>query len=98
MLAFKYLGYDEDTLNQLDAILMPRVNAGYSRNDDPATAPVQVDPVRGFDPLQVTEPANEATFGGGSDPISQLVNGACQCSTAHAAATPADGCHELVRT
>ena len=55
VLAFKYLGYDEDTLNQLDAILLPRVNAGYSRNDDPATAPVQVDPVRGFDPLQVTE-------------------------------------------
>ena len=65
---FKYLGYDEDTLNQLDAILMPTVNAGYSRNDDPATAPVQVDPVRGFDPLQVTEPANEATFGGGAGP------------------------------
>jgi len=76
VLAFKYLGYKEDTLNQLDAMLMPRVNAGYSRNDDPATAPVQVDPVHGFDPLQVTEPANEATFGGGGDPISQLVNGA----------------------
>ena len=52
VLPFKYLGYTEDTLNQLDAILMPRVNAGYSRNDDPATAPVQVDPVHGFDPRQ----------------------------------------------
>ena len=61
------------------AILLPRVNAGYSRNDDPATAPVQVDPVHGFDPIAVTAPANEATFGGGSgggDPISQLINGA----------------------
>jgi diacyltrehalose acyltransferase len=76
VLAFKYLGYKEDTLNQLDAILMPRVNAGYSRNDDPATAPVQVDPVRGFDPAEVTAPANDATFGGGGDPISTLVNGA----------------------
>ncbi|CAN5715835.1 PE-PPE domain-containing protein [soil metagenome] len=76
VLAFKYLGVPEDTLNQLDAILLPRVNAGYSRNDDPATAPVQVDPVRGFDPLAVTEPANQATFGGGGDPISQLVNAA----------------------
>ena len=75
VLPFKYLGYDEGTLNQLDAILMPRVNAGYSRNDDPATAPVQVDPVRGFDPLEVTAPANDATFGGGGDPISTLVNG-----------------------
>jgi len=76
VLPFKYLGYSEDTLNQLDAILLPRVNAGYSRNDDPATAPVQVDPVHGFDPLEVTAPANEATFGEGGDPISQLVNGA----------------------
>ena len=32
------------------------------------TAPVQVDPVRGFDPLQVTDRANEATFGGGAGP------------------------------
>jgi hypothetical protein len=79
VLGFKYLGVQEDTLNKLDAVLMPRVNAGYSRNDDPATAPVQVDPVRGFDPLAVTAPANAATFGGGEgggDPISQLINGA----------------------
>lgn len=79
VLGFKYLGVQEDTLNQLDAILLPRVNAGYSRNDDPATAPVQVDPKRGFDPLAVTAPANAATFGGnegGGDPISQLINGA----------------------
>lgn len=75
VLGFKYLGYDEKTLNQLDAILQPRVNAGYSRNDDPATAPIQVDPVHGFDPLEVTAPANDATFSGG-DPMSQLVNGA----------------------
>jgi len=74
VLPFKYLGYDTDTLNRLDAILLPRVNAGYSRNDDPATAPVQVDPVHGFDPLEVTAPANEATFGAGTDPMSELVN------------------------
>jgi diacyltrehalose acyltransferase len=74
VLPFKYLGFDIHTLNQLDAILLPRVSAGYSRNDDPATAPVQVDPVRGFDPIKVTAPANEATFGGGTDPMSELVN------------------------
>jgi hypothetical protein len=85
VLGFKYLGYDENTLNQLDAILMPRVNAGYSRNDDPATAPVQVDPVHGFDPLQVTEPANQATFGGGSDPISTLMNGVTSMLNPHGA-------------
>ncbi|KQY04035.1 PE protein [Mycobacterium sp. Root135] len=75
VLPFKYLGYPQDTLNQLDAILLPRVNAGYSRNDDPATAPVQVDPARGFDPVAVTAPANEATFSGSDDPLSTLANG-----------------------
>jgi hypothetical protein len=70
-----YIGIDEDTLNKLDAILMPRVNAAYSRNDDPATAPIQVDPINGFDPAAVTAPANQATFGG-TDPISQILSGA----------------------
>jgi hypothetical protein len=71
-----YIGIPEDTLNKLDAVLTPRVNAGYSRNDDPATAPVQVDPVHGFDPAAVTAPANQATFGGGADPLSQILSGA----------------------
>lgn len=76
VMPLKYLGIDEGTLNKLDAILIPRVDAGYSRNDDPATAPVQVDPVHGFDPAEVTAPANQATFGGGADPLSQIVSGA----------------------
>lgn len=76
VLPFKYLGYDQNTLNQLDAILLPRVNGGYSRNDDPATAPITVDPVHGFDPAEVTAPANDATFGGGTDPMSEIANGA----------------------
>jgi hypothetical protein len=52
------------------------VDAGYSRNDDPLTAPVEVDPVRGFDPAAVTAPATQATFGGGADPFSQILSGA----------------------
>ncbi|OBB86956.1 PE-PPE domain-containing protein [Mycobacterium colombiense] len=70
-----YLGIPEDTLNKLDAILIPRVNAGYARNDDPSTAPVQVDPVHGFDPAQVIAPVNQAALGSG-DPLSQIVSGA----------------------
>ncbi|CRZ16893.1 acyltransferase PE [Mycolicibacterium neworleansense] len=76
VLPFKYLGYDQHTLNRLDSILLPMVDAGYSRNDDPATAPITVDPVNGFDPAEVTAPANEATFGGGTDPMSELANAA----------------------
>ena len=63
----KYLGYDEGTLNKLDAILKPRIDSAYSRNDDPATAPITVDPKNGFDPIKVTAPANDATFAGKSE-------------------------------
>lgn len=76
VMPLSYLGIEEDTLNKLDAILLPRVNAGYSRNDDPATTPLQVDPVNGFDPAAVTAPATQATFGGGADPLSQIMSGA----------------------
>jgi hypothetical protein len=76
VMPLKYIGIPEDTLSKLDAILIPRVNAGYIRNDDPATAPVQVDPVHGFDPAVVTAPTNQATFGGGADPLSQAISGA----------------------
>jgi diacyltrehalose acyltransferase len=75
VMPFKYLDVPEDTLNQLDAVLKPMVDAGYSRDDDPATAPVEVDPVHGYDPAAVTAPATQAAFGGGADPISQLLAG-----------------------
>jgi hypothetical protein len=32
--------------------------------------------VHGFDPAEVTAPANQATFGGGADPFSQIIAGA----------------------
>lgn len=75
VLPFKYLGVDENTLNRLDAVLKPMVDAGYSRNDDPLTAPITVDPVNGYDPAEVTAPATQAAFGGGADPLSQLLAG-----------------------
>ena len=77
-MGFKYLGVDEATLNKLDAVLLPMVDAGYSRNNDPATAPITVDPVNGYDPAEVTAPSTDASFGGsgGTDPISQLLSGA----------------------
>ncbi|WP_179466983.1 acyltransferase PE [Mycolicibacterium vinylchloridicum] len=75
VMPFKYLGVDEGTLNQLDGVLKPMVDSGYSRNDDPLTAPIEVDPVNGYDPAAVTAPATQAAFGGGTDPISQLMAG-----------------------
>ena len=75
VLPFKYLSVDQDTLTRLDAVLQPMVDSGYSRNDDPLTAPITVDPVNGYDPAAVTAPATQAAFGGGADPVSQLLAG-----------------------
>ncbi|MGX9670124.1 acyltransferase PE [Mycobacterium sp. HM-7] len=72
---FKYLGMSEADMNHLDAVMKPMVDAGYSRNDDPATAPVTVDPVNGYDPAAATAPATQAAFGGAADPVSQLMSG-----------------------
>jgi hypothetical protein len=75
VLPFKYLGVSKETLMELDAVLKPYVDAGYSRNDDPLTAPITVDPVNGYDPAAVTAPATQAAFGGAADPVSQLLSG-----------------------
>lgn len=75
VLPFGYLGVPEKTLNELDAVLKPYVDSGYVRNDNPLTAPIQVDPVRGYDPAAVTAPATQAAFGGAPDPVSQLLSG-----------------------
>ena len=76
VLPFKYLGVPEATLDQLDGVLKPYVDAGYSRNDNPLTAPIEVDPVHGYDPAAVTAPATQAAFGGAADPLSQVLAGA----------------------
>ena len=75
VMPFKYAGVDEGTLNQLDAVLQPMIDSAYSRNDDPATAPITVDPVNGYDPAEVTAPASQATYGDqvGTDPVSQML-------------------------
>lgn len=75
VMPFKYLGIDKGTLMKLDKVLQPYVDAGYKRNDDPLNAPITVDPVNGYDPAEVTAPATQAAFGGGSDPVSQLMAG-----------------------
>lgn len=75
VLPFKYLGVDQKTLIELDNVLKPYVDAGYTRNDNPLTAPITVDPVNGYDPAEVTAPATQAAFGGGTDPLSQLMAG-----------------------
>ncbi len=72
VLPLKYLGVPKETLLEIDKVLQPYVDAGYSRNDDPATAPITVDPWNGYDPAEVTAPITQSAFGGEADPISQV--------------------------
>lgn len=51
-LPLSYLGVNPGTIASLDAILKPMVDAGYSRNDNPFTAPTTVSPA-GRDPLEL---------------------------------------------
>lgn len=75
VLPLKYLGVPKETLIELDAVLKPYVDAGYSRHDDPLTAPVTVDPVNGYDPAEVTAPTTAADFGFAADPVAELMAG-----------------------
>jgi hypothetical protein len=52
---------DRKALAELDAALKPIVDAGYSRNDNPASAPTTVDPVRGLAPLDTLDTIDPAT-------------------------------------
>ena len=50
-LPLRFAGVPDQTVNDIDAALKPMVDAGYSRNDNPASAPIGVDPVSGVPPV-----------------------------------------------
>jgi len=54
-LALRYLGMSDGFVDQIDSVLQPMVDAGYSYNDNPATKPTGVDPVHGMDPLGLVD-------------------------------------------
>lgn len=56
-LPLRYLGMSDAEVDAIDAMLQPQIDAGYSRNDNPFTRPVSVDPVRGMDPVAILDPA-----------------------------------------
>lgn len=56
-LPLRYLGWSDGLVNQIDAVLQPQIDAGYSRNDDALTKPMSVDPVIGMDPVGILGPA-----------------------------------------
>jgi hypothetical protein len=64
----RYLGFSDGFVDQLDSVLQPMVDAGYSYNDNPASRPTGVDPVHGMDPLALVD---GGTRGGIEDVFSQ---------------------------
>lgn len=61
-LPLRYLGLPDWSVDMIDGALQPVIDAGYSRNDDPATRPVSVDPVNGMDPVGSLDPGTRATI------------------------------------
>ena len=83
VLPFKYLGVDRGHAESSSTrCCKPMVNAGYSRNDDPATAPItggsgaRLRP-GGRSPRRPTQ----AAFGGAADPVSQILSGYLSASS-----------------
>jgi len=61
-LPLRYLGLSNGFVDQIDAVLQPQIDAGYSRYDDPLNRPVSVDPVNGMDPIGSLDPATRSTI------------------------------------
>lgn len=60
-LPLRYLGVPGWSVDMLDGALQPIIDAGYSRNDDPATRPVTVTPA-GMDPIGSLDPGTRASI------------------------------------
>ena len=67
-------GGDTAWLDQVDAALQPIIDAGYSRNDDPATRPLSLDP-NGMDPLAVLDAPEQKLLQGAIDQIRGIIPG-----------------------
>ncbi|CAJ1506436.1 PE-PPE domain-containing protein [[Mycobacterium] kokjensenii] len=57
----RFLGVPDDVVDQLDGFLQPQVDAGYVRNDDPATKPVSVHPA-GMNIVEVLGPETDSAI------------------------------------
>jgi diacyltrehalose acyltransferase len=63
-LPLRYLGMSDGFVDQIDSVLQPMVDAGYSRYDDPLARPTSVDPVHGMDPIAILDPATRDSIEG----------------------------------
>lgn len=59
-LPLRYLGWSDEMVDQMDAMLQPQIDAAYSHNDNMLSRPVSVDPVNGMDPVATVDPGMRA--------------------------------------
>lgn len=74
-------GVPDDVVNQLDDALRPIVAAGYSRNDDASSRPVNIDPTRGLLPITDGAAVLQSNVDIGEidlSPIATQINGLAQ--------------------
>lgn len=55
-LPLRYLGWSDETVDLIDAVLQPQIDAAYSHNDNVLTRPISVDPINGMDPIATMDP------------------------------------------
>jgi hypothetical protein len=63
-LPLRYLGLSPGFVDQIDSVLQPQIDSGYSRYDNPFNRPTSVDPVGGMDPIGSLDPATRDTIEG----------------------------------
>jgi hypothetical protein len=63
-LPLRYLGWSDGLVDQIDAVLKPQIDAGYSRNDNVLNRPTTVEP-NGMDPVGILDPATRDSIENG---------------------------------
>ena len=71
-LPLRYIGVSDQTADGIDNALRPIVDAGYSRNDNPLTAPVSLDPANGIDPALYLDPSSRANLDAVAEQVRSL--------------------------
>lgn len=72
-LPLRYLGLSPTFVDQIDAVLQPQIDSGYSRYDNPFQRPVSVDPVHGMDPIAVLDPETRDSIEGAFGMVRDII-------------------------
>lgn len=72
-LPLRYLGLSNGFVDQVDSVLQPQIDSGYSRYDNPINRPVSVDPVHGMDPIAILDPATRDSIVGAFSSVRDVI-------------------------